>query len=499
MKEVQLIFPHQLFKNIDHLNPTRPIYLIEEYLFFNQYNFHKQKLCFHRASMKYYESYLLKNKFTVYYVEAIEKNSDVRKLIPELISCGLTKLFVIDPTDNWLEKHINTFANDVAIIQFENPSFLNSREELGTFFKSNKKKFFQTTFYKQQRIKRNILIENGGPTGGKWSFDDENRKKYPKSKNAPVIQTPPKNEFFDEAKKYIEKHFPNNLGDLSSPLYPITFEDAENWLNQFLEHRFKEFGDYEDAIVRNQNILNHSVLSPLINSGLLTPYNVLNIAIDFADKNNIPLNSLEGFVRQIIGWREFIRGIYEVKGTQERSTNFWNHKRRIPRSFYDGTTGIEPIDTTIKKTLQSGYAHHIERLMILGNFMLLCEFDPDEVYQWFMELFIDAYDWVMVPNVYGMALFADGGIMSTKPYISSSNYIKKMSDYPNGEWQAIWDGLFWRFMDKNRDFLSKNPRLKMLLSNLDKMSEEKRTQHMTNAETFLENLNNIKNSQLSLL
>ena len=193
-------------------------------------------------------------------------------------------------------------------------------------------------------------------------------------------------------------------------------------------------------------------------------------------------------MRQILGWREFIRGVYEVKGTEERTKNFWNFKRQIPKSFYDGTTGIEPIDDTIKKVIKTGYAHHIERLMILGNFMVLCEFDPDAVYKWFMELFIDAYDWVMVPNVYGMSLYADGGLMSTKPYISSSNYIMKMSDYKKSDWQETWDGLFWTFMDKHRNFFLSNPRLGMLIRNFDKMHKSKQENHFNKASNFFKTL-----------
>jgi deoxyribodipyrimidine photolyase-related protein len=197
---------------------------------------------------------------------------------------------------------------------------------------------------------------------------------------------------------------------------------------------------------------------------------------------------LEGFIRQIVGWREFIRAVYELKGTEERTKNFWGFTRKIPESFWKGETGILPIDLTIKKVLETGYCHHIERLMVLGNFMLLCEFDPEEVYRWFMELFVDAFDWVMVPNVYGMSQFADGGIMSTKPYISGSNYLMKMSDYPKGEWQAVWDGLFWHFMDKQRAFFLKNPRLGMLVRTFDKMSEDKKQEHLNNAHIYLNSL-----------
>ncbi len=210
--------------------------------------------------------------------------------------------------------------------------------------------------------------------------------------------------------------------------------------------------------------------------------------MDYASNHAIPLNSLEGFIRQVIGWREFIRAVYELKGTEERTKNYWRFTRKIPASFWNGTTGIEPIDLTIRKVLETGYAHHIERLMVLGNFMLLCEFDPDEVYRWFMELFIDSYDWVMVPNVYGMSQFADGGLMSTKPYISGSNYLVKMSDFPKGAWQTTWDGLFWRFMHVHREFFLQNPRLGMLVNSFDKMDPLKRQAHLDAAEAYLESL-----------
>jgi deoxyribodipyrimidine photolyase-related protein len=226
----------------------------------------------------------------------------------------------------------------------------------------------------------------------------------------------------------------------------------------------------------------------MLNIGLLTPKWIISESLNYAKANNIPLNSLEGFVRQITGWREFIRGIYESRGSYERTLNFWKFKRKIPASFYDGTTGIPPIDETIKRVLKTGYCNHIERLMILGNFMLLCEFDPDEVYKWFMELFIDAYDWVMVTNIYGMSQFSDGGLMASKPYISGSNYILKMSNYKKGEWQKIWDGLFWRFMDKQRTFFLSNPRLGMLVRMYDKMPNEKQINHWKEAEKYLNTL-----------
>ena len=495
MKKVNLIFPHQLFQESPLFEEKAPFYIVKEYLFFKQYPFHKQKIAFHRATMKRYEDFLQKEKhFEVNYIDSITSLSDIRLLIPELKNLGFDQINYIDPTDNWLQKRILSACseNELKSQQFNSPLFLNTKTELYNFFREDKKKYHQTTFYKEQRKKQNILIDDDGkPNGGKWTFDEENRKKYPAKKTPPTIQFPDADKYFEEAKYYVETHFSNHLGELTSySLYPTSFETTKSWLYQFFEHRFMEFGAYEDAIVKENSILNHSVLSPMLNTGLITPKEVIAHCLIYAKDNNVPINSTEGFVRQIIGWREFIRGVYEVKGSEERTTNFWNFKNKIPPSFYDGTTGIAPIDQTIKKVLQTGYCHHIERLMILGNFMLLCEFDPDEVYRWFMELFIDAYDWVMVTNIYGMSQFADGGLMATKPYISGSNYIMKMSNYKKGEWQNVWDGLFWRFMHAHREFFLSNPRLGMLVRMFDKMPEETRNKHLENGRRYLSSISN---------
>jgi deoxyribodipyrimidine photolyase-related protein len=491
MKKIQLLFPHQLFENLDQLDRNLEVFLIEELLFFKQYPFHKQKIVFHRATMKHYEQYLLANDFSVRYVEATESISDIRLLIDSLE--GVDRVSYYDPVDFLLEKRIETSLKRNKLEgnrMTKVPNFINKREELEGFFRSDKKKFFQTTFYINERKRLGILLENGdSPEGGKWSFDHENRKKYPRNKLAPEVTFPKLSPVYQEAINYVEVHFSGHLGEISTSfIYPTTFQESKYWFEEFLKVRFDEFGIYEDAIVKDEVILNHSLLSPLINCGLLTPQFIINELLSYAEKNNIPINSLEGIVRQIIGWREFIRGMYQAKGVEMRTKNYWGFNRKIPKSFYTGDTGIVPIDMTIKKVLETGYCHHIERLMILGNFMLLCEFDPDEVYQWFMELFIDSYDWVMVPNVYAMSQFADGGNMTTKPYISGSNYVKKMSDYSKGDWEATWDALFWRFMSTHRDFFEGNPRLAMLMRTYDKKSSEQKTQIHETSEAFLAKL-----------
>ena len=491
MSIITIIFPHQLYKENPAIDKSRKVLLVEEWLYFRQYNYHQQKLLLHRASMKCYEDWLEKKKIRTEYIDSTDKISDIRLLIEDLSKKGITWIHYIDTVDNWLEKRLITACSKykIQLIKYPTPNFLNKIEEVNDFF-STKKTYFQTDFYIAQRKKRKFLVEdNDKPIGGKWTYDADNRLKFPKKEVVPALNFPPENKWVKEAKEYVTANFSGNYGSIEKFIYPINFEDAENWLNDFLKHRFSKFGIYEDAMVAKENFLYHSVLTPMLNIGLLNPQQIIDKAIDAAIEYQIPLNSLEGFIRQIVGWREFIRIVYEREGNKQRTNNYWNFTQKIPESFWTGTTGIHPVDVVIKKILTTGYSHHIERLMVLGNFMLLCEFDPDEVYRWFMEMYVDSYDWVMVPNVYGMTQFADGGLMTTKPYISGSNYLLKMGDWEKGEWQQVWDGLFWRFMHVHRNFFLKNPRLGMLVHTFDKMSLEKREIHLKTAEQFLKTLN----------
>lgn len=481
-----LIYPHQLFEQpleVEHAT----YFLLEENLFFSQYNFHKQKLLFHRASMKQYETYLRNLGNEVRYIE----RCDTRKFVAELANEGYRAIHCYQVSDNYLQKRLRrvTEKHNIKLNFVASPMFLTSAEELKKLF--SPKTPGHASFYKAQRKRLGILVEDGQPFGGKWSFDEDNRKKYPKDKQPPRVERVKANAHINQALNYVNTHFKHNLGSAEPELvYPTNHDEAKAWLKDFLEHRFHEFGPYEDAIVAKESILNHSVLTPMLNVGLLEPQYVIDEVLTFAGKHDIPLNSLEGFIRQVIGWREYIHGLYVFDGVEQRTSNYWSFTHSMPKAFYTAETGVEPIDQTIRKLQHTGYCHHIERLMILGNFMLLCEIAPDAVYQWFMEFFIDAYDWVMVPNVYGMSQFADGGIMATKPYISGSNYVLKMSDYKKGDWCTIWDGLFWRFMLKHRDFFQSNPRLAMLLRNYDRMSAERKNLLDKAATDFLNKLHN---------
>jgi deoxyribodipyrimidine photolyase-related protein len=487
-----IVFPHQLFREHPALVPGGIVYLVEEWLFFHQYRFNQQKLVLHRATMRMYADYLTEQGYEVRYIPATSEDCDIQKLIPSIASADVRKLHYADVVDDWLRQRLTKGAQQqgIELQEFRSPNFLEDRAEIAQLF-DKRQRLKQTDFYIDRRKHHEILLDKfDKPIGGKWTYDVDNRQKFPKNRSAPEVNLPGLNEYVREAQIYVRQHFGDNYGSVEQPFaagfYPTTYAEADDWLSDFLTVRFADFGIYEDALVLEEQILHHSVLSPLLNTGLLLPRQAIDAAL--AMVNKVPLNSLEGFVRQLMGWREFMRITYERQGRIQRTRNYWGFKRQIPESFWEGTTGILPVDATIRKVLKSGYSHHIERLMVMGNFMLLCEFDPDDVFRWFMEMFIDAYDWVMVPNVYAMSQFADGGGMCTKPYISGSNYLMKMSDYPKGDWQKVWDGLFWRFMHVHRDFFVGNPRLGMLVKTFDKMSSQQQQQHLSVAEEFIASL-----------
>ena len=493
-----LIFPHQLFKDTSPLQKSDTVFLIENDLFFNQYNFHKQKIILHRSSMKYYEELLRSQQIDVQYIRASEKESKISFLIEKIGKSHFTQIKLYDPHDCWLEKQLEQSAKkqDIEIEFLPSPNFINN-QKTDTELLGTRRPFYQTGFYTEQRKRKKILIDkNNQPEGGSWTYDVENRKKIPKNTPIPPIHFFKSNQWIDEAITYTEKYFKKNIGASTAPFsynkekiyYPCTHADAEKALDLFIKEKLNLFGIYEDAMLWKESTLFHSVMSPLLNIGLLSPQDFIEKLINAFKKKQAPINSVEGIVRQIMGWREFVQLTYQKIGTIQRTKNFWEFNNPMPSSLYDGTTGIDPVDTTIHKLLNSGYSHHIERLMVLGNFMLLCEINPDHVYQWFMEMYIDAYDWVMVPNVYGMSQFSDGGMITSKPYIAGSNYLMKMGDFKKGDWQGIWDGLFWRFLSTHRTVFSRNPRWAMLLKTWDKMDETKKTSHLQKAEKFLKEL-----------
>jgi deoxyribodipyrimidine photolyase-related protein len=492
--EVSLIFPHQLYENHPAVALGRDVYLLEDTMFFGPdpawpMTFHRKKLILHRASMKAYEKQLSEKGVKVHYIPC-DPGKSTTDVLENLFSQPPRVIHYCDPVDHVLSRRIQAYASNhgVKLVASESPNFLSPEPWLNEIL-GGKKRPFMATFYKAQRKRMKILMESDDePTGGKWSFDEENRKKLPKTQRVPEPPSANMNEHTEEARKYVAIHFPQALGMSGGLTYPVDRTEAKQWLSLFFQERFSFFGDYEDAIHTKHRVMFHSVITPALNIGLLNPQEVIDQALAHANKHDIPIHNVEGFVRQIIGWREFMRAMYLQHGTTARNSNFWGFTREMPQAFYDATTGVDPVDETIRRVLEDGYCHHIERLMILGNFMLLCRIHPTAVYRWFMELFIDAYDWVMVPNVYGMSQFADGGFFTTKPYLSGSNYIRKMSDYKIGPWCEVWDGLFWSFVADYQEVFLTNHRMSQMGHLLNRMDAAKRSLHRKNADDFFAKL-----------
>ena len=490
-----LLFPIHLFKNIDNLKEKNlKVYLIEDPRYFTDYSYHKLKLAYHRASMKSYFDYLKSNNINVEYFEFHE---DLEIFYKKLKA---EKIKMYDPCDHKLENKIKKYIPKIEITNTLN--FLVNKELIdknkNVFLKN--KKYNHVSFYKWQRIRLKILVDKeNNPIGGKWSFDEENRKKLPNDVSIPKVENKvfkvDKNEelIILEAIEYTKKYFPENYGSLEHFIYPINHEDAKKWLIYFLKNKFENFGPYEDAVSEKDPFLFHSVLTPMMNIGLLTDEEVIKESLKYEDK--VSIASVEGFIRQIIGWRNYIYTIYLLEGESLIKMNFLNHKLRLNKKgkkiMWEGKTEILPIDDIIHKINDYAYAHHIERLMYLGNYMLLCMIHPDDVFEMFMEWTIDAYDWVMVANVYGMTQFADGGMIMTRPYFSSSNYILKMSNYKNDKklgdksWCNLLDTLYYNFINTHEEYLSKNYATSRQVAFWKKKTEKEKIEIINNAKKYL--------------
>ena len=492
MKKAFLIYPHQLFEDITRLKSIDIVFLIEEPLYFSEFKFHKQKLVLHRASMQHYKQYLEQNNIKVEYLEfhQLAKTESIADILQQH---QIQAVEIYDVVDDWLFKRLKSALKEVSmqLIIHNSLMFLTSVSEFTEFFenRSGTRKYWMNDFYIWQRKRLNILLDaDNKPTGGKWSFDTENRKKLPKNIIIPNTFETQKNQYIREAREYVEKHFSDNFGITDTFWCPIDFEGAKSHLNTFLQHRLELFGPYEDAMTTQSDSVFHSTISPLLNNGLLTPDYVIQATLEFIAKNEVSMASAEGFIRQIIGWREYIRALYVLEGKKIRTSNYFESHKNIPQSMWTAKTRIEPIDYHIQTLEKYAYTHHIPRLMLFGNYLNLCQIKPDSVYDWFMEMYIDAYDWVMVPNLYSMTLYADGGLLTTKPYIASSNYILKMSDFKKGDWSPILDALFWDFVGKHFDKLQKEGRLGFIGVQYNKMPEIKKSNYTNIAQEYLDNL-----------
>jgi deoxyribodipyrimidine photolyase-related protein len=474
MNAVTLIYPHQLFAAHPALSKGREVWMVEDVLFFRQYSFHKKKIAFHRATMAAMEMKLQQQGYTVQRISAWSGAAETNGLMELLNQQGVREVHLADPDDYLLKRRLEreSARNGIRLVLYANPGFMISRTEALVWLDEHK--MHQTSWYIHFRKKLGILTDaHGKPLGGSWTYDTENREKTPQGLYIPTLPEVSKNAIVQAAIQSTLEEFASNPGLLDHWEYPVTHEAAEAWLDAFLQQRFGNFGRYQDAMLPGQSFMFHSVISPLLNIGLLTPEQVLERALDAGVSENIPLPSLEGFVRQVLGWREFVRAVYHKSGNKMRTANALQLQAPMPEAMYKGKTGIYPFDESLSRLQHTAYSHHIERLMIHGNLMLLLGIHPDAVYQWFMELFIDAYDWVMVPNVYGMSQYADFGGMVTKPYVSGSAYLRKMGHFQKASWCDEWDALYWMFIQNHAGALQKNPRMAIPIASLKRMNPEK--------------------------
>lgn len=466
------------------------ILMIEDYGLCTHYRYHKHKLVFFLSAMRQHAQ-SLEEKHQVHYFRLEDENQtlDQRDFESKLdahldAQPNIKKLRSYEVDDRFFEDCLKNWAHQrsIEIEWILSPKFLFNQADFQEYLEQSKRPFLKT-YYERQRKALGVLVdENNQPEGGQWSYDQDNRKKLPKKISLPNALAFSESPVLKEVKEMVNRHFGDHPGKTEEFRWASNREEALAVLEQFVSEKLELFGPYEDAFEAEYKFLFHSTLSPYLNIGLLTPEEVLEQVLDQYKKHHSHLPSVEGFVRQLIGWREFIRGMYRNFDFEK---NHFQLQRKLSEHWYEGTTGIPPLDDCIKKVNQEAYNHHIERLMVIGNLMLLCEIDPQEVYRWFMEMYIDSADWVMAPNVLGMSQFADGGSFATKPYIAGSNYLRKMSHYPKGDWCDIVDGLYWRFIDQHRDTFAKNHRMGMMLGTLNKMNPERKSHIFAQAENFL--------------
>ena len=425
-----LILQHQLY-NINVLKTiskdVKNIIIWEHPHYFQTkgYNYNKKKLILHRASMRYYYDLLKDRDYNVHYIEFNKKPN-------------INNYQVFDPIDKIKLPNHHTIL--------ESPNFLLTRENYKEFNKQRKsKKVIFNNFYLWSKKKLDIHPELK-------SMDKMNREKYKSSKVPPIPKLGSKDKIYiEEAIHYVKKHFPNNYGNCDNFNYPITHNTAMKWFYHFLKFKIRKFGPYQDYISKDNHTMFHSILSSSINIGLINPIDIITIINKF--KSRIPVNSFEGYLRQLF-WREYQRYCYNYAGISYNK-NYFGNRKKLTKDWYEGTLGIKPVDDLIKSGFDTGYIHHIGRLMVIGNFMNLSEIHPKEGFRWFMEFSIDSYEWVMHQNVYEMVFFITGGQTMTRPYISSSNYILKMSDYNKDKWSEEWDKLYHHFLIKHRAKLYK--------------------------------------------
>jgi len=458
---------------------------------------HPKKIAFLFAAMRKFAAELEADGWRVAYRKLDEDGSDsiCGELLRRAEEFGAEKIVATEPGEFRLIEALRSCPVPVEIL--EDDRFVASHAEFEAWA-DGRKQLRMEYFYRDMRRKTGLLMDGDKPAGGKWNYDHDNRK--PASgdlfRDGP-LQTEPC-EITREVLELVGRRFGNNFGSLEPFWFATDRAGALKVLDHFVQKLLLSFGDYQDAMLMDDRFLYHSLLSPYINAGLLSPLEVCERVAEAYSNGTAPINAVEGYIRQIIGWREFMRGIYFHEGPDYVSRNALEQKRKLPGFYWGDETRMMCVSKSIEQTREEAYAHHIQRLMVTGNFALLAGVDPFEVHEWYLAVYADAYEWVEAPNVVGMSQFADGGVVGSKPYVSSGAYINRMSDYckscaysvskKTGEGACPFNLLYWHFLDRHRRRFEGNPRMGQMYRTWDRMDADRRETVLREAGVWLERM-----------
>lgn len=463
---------------------------------------HRKKLIFLFSAMRHFARALESRGYKVDYVRLNDPDNTgsftgeitralKRHDISHLTLCEPSEYRVLEIALSWKE------SLGLPVTLLPDDRFLASKAEF-VEWTEGRKQLRMEYFYREMRKKTGLLIDGDSPAGGKWNYDADNRKPAKADLFMPRPKMFPPDEITQEVIDMVAEEFSDGFGSIKNFQYGVTRKDALAALSSFVETALPRFGDYQDAMLTGEPFLYHSILSLYLNAGLLGPQEICAAVEAAYISGEAPLNAAEGYIRQIIGWREYIRGIYWLKMPDYVDVNHLGAARPLPDFYWSGETDMHCLSEAIGQTIEHGYAHHIQRLMITGNFALLAGIDPHALHEWYLAVYVDAFEWVELPNTVGMSQFADGGLLASKPYASSGAYINRMSDYcgsckydvkqKTGDKACPFNSLYWDFMARNQDALSGNPRLGLTYRNMEKMDAGKLKAMRAQAQTFLKSL-----------
>jgi deoxyribodipyrimidine photolyase-related protein len=500
------VFGDQLshdISSLEKIDKDHDVVLMFEVMEENTYvKHHQQKIAFILSAMRHFSVELQEKKIKVHYLK-LDDHDNTQSFDSEIAKAiqfyRPDRLVLTEPSEYRVKQKVMAWMDQhkIEIIMKTDTRFLCTHEEFQSWA-AHKKQLRMEYFYREMRKKHSILVENSQPIGGQWNFDKENRHPIKKKIELPLRLNFAKDGITSDVLSMVKEKFGTHFGALDKFNWAINREQALLCLDHFIESYLPQFGDYQDAMQMNQVYLYHSVISPYINIGFLNPLEIAKKVEDHYHKGKVSINSAEGFIRQIIGWREFIRGIYWLNMPSYAEKNFFSATRNLPEFYWDANTDMNCLREVVTHTHQYAYSHHIQRLMITGNFALLAGLDPKQVCEWYLIVYADAFDWVELPNTLGMALYGDGGFLASKPYAASGKYINRMSNFchsckfnPNenvGETACPFNYLYWDFISRNEKKLIGNQRLSFAFSGWKKMDIEKKKAMLMQAKSFLDNL-----------